>query len=111
MVMNTTTPTTDVEIAAKLFRGLGDRTRLALLLALLDGERRVTDLVDQVGTSQANVSNHLSCLRECGLIAARPEGRQTFYRVATDEVETLLRAAEGLLAETGDSIELCKRYR
>lgn len=111
MVMNTTTPTTDVEIAAKLFRGLGDRTRLALLLALLDGERRVTDLVDQVGTSQANVSNHLSCLRECGLIAARPDGRQTFYRVATDEVETLLRAAEGLLAETGDSIELCKRYR
>ena len=111
MVMNTTTPTNDVEIAAKLFRGLGDRTRLALLLALLDGERRVTDLVDQVGTSQANVSNHLSCLRECGLIAARPEGRQTFYRVATDEVETLLRAAEGLLAETGDSIELCKRYR
>ena len=109
--MNTTTPTTDVEIAAKLFRGLGDRTRLALLLALLDGERRVTDLVDQVGTSQANVSNHLSCLRECGLIAARPDGRQTFYRVATDEVETLLRAAEGLLAETGDSIELCKRYR
>jgi DNA-binding transcriptional ArsR family regulator len=111
MVMNTTTPTADVEIAAKLFRGLGDRTRLALLLALLDGERRVTDLVDQVGTSQANVSNHLSCLRECGLIAARPDGRQTFYRVATDEVETLLRAAEGLLAETGDSIELCKRYR
>jgi ArsR family transcriptional regulator len=111
MVMNTTTPATDVEIAAKLFRGLGDRTRLALLLALLDGERRVTDLVDQVGTSQANVSNHLSCLRGCGLIAARPEGRQTFYRVASDEVENLLRAAEGLLGELGDSIEICKRYR
>lgn len=111
MVMNTTTLATDVEIAAKLFRGLGDRTRLALLLALLDGERRVTDLVDQVGTSQANVSNHLSCLRECGLVAARPEGRQTFYRVASDEVVSLLRAAEGLLGELGDSIEICKRYR
>lgn len=112
MVMNaTTSSTTDVGIAAKLFRGLGDRTRLELLLVLLDGEQRVTDLVQRVGTSQANVSNHLSCLRECGLIAARPDGRQTFYRVASGEVETLLRAAEGLLAETGDSIELCKRYR
>lgn len=111
MVMNTTTPTTDVAIAAQLFRGLSDPTRLALLLALLDGEQRVTDLVGRVGTSQANVSNHLSCLRECGLIAARPDGRQTFYRVASDEVETLLRSAEGLLAELGDSIELCKRYR
>ena len=98
-------------IAAKLFRSLGDQTRLALLLALLDGEQRVTDLVQQVGTSQANVSNHLICLRECGLVAARPEGRQTFYRVATAEVESLLKAAEGLLAETGDFIELCKRYR
>lgn len=109
--MNTTSPSKDIAVAAKLFRGLGDRTRLALLLALLDGEQRVTDLVQRVGTSQANVSNHLGCLRECGLIAARPDGRQTFYRVASDEVETLLRAAEGLLAETGDSIELCRRYR
>ena len=111
MVMNEVTPASDVEIAAKLFRGLGDRTRLALLLALLGGERRVTDLVAEVGTSQANVSNHLSCLRECGLIAARPDGRQTFYRVASEQVEGLLRAAEAVLAETGGSIELCRQYR
>ena len=102
---------TDTEIAAKLFRGLGDRTRLALLLALLPGEQRVTDLVQQVGTSQANVSNHLSCLRECGLIAARPDGRQTFYRVASERIETLLRAAETVIAETGVSIDLCERFR
>ena len=105
------TEAADVAVAAKLFRGLGDPTRLALLLTLLDGEQRVTDLVQQVGTSQANVSNHLICLRECGLVAARPDGRQTFYRVATAEVESLLKAAEGLLAGTGESIELCKRYR
>lgn len=109
--MNMPSTLADVEIAAKLFRGLGDRTRLALLLALLSGEQRVTDLVNQVGTSQANVSNHLRCLRECGLIAARPDGRQTFYRVASTQIETLLWAAETVLAETGDSIELCKRYR
>jgi DNA-binding transcriptional ArsR family regulator len=111
MAMNQSTSVSDVEIAAKLFRGLGDRTRLALLLALLPGEQRVTDLVAEVGTSQANVSNHLSCLRECGLIAARPDGRQTFYRVASEQIETLLRAAESVLAETGGSIELCRRYR
>lgn len=111
MVMNEPVAIADVGNAAKLFRGLGDRTRLALLLALIPGEQRVTDLVQQVGTSQANVSNHLRCLRDCGLITARPEGRQTFYRVACEQIETLLRAAEVVLAETGDSIELCKRYR
>ncbi|HWJ63709.1 MAG TPA: metalloregulator ArsR/SmtB family transcription factor [Acidimicrobiales bacterium] len=109
MVISSTA--TDVQTAAKLFRSLGDQTRLAILLALFDGERRVTDLVQQVGTSQANVSNHLRCLRECGLVAARPDGRQTFYRITTDEIVTLLGAAEGLLAQTGNAIELCKRYR
>ena len=111
MTMDLPPTMADTAVAAKLFRGLGDRTRLALLLALLPGEQRVTDLVQQVGTSQANVSNHLICLRECGLIAARPEGRQTFYRVASEEIETLLRAAEAVLAETGSSIELCRKYR
>ncbi len=109
--MNALPVHSDAEVAAKLFRGLADRTRLALLLALLPGELRVKDLVELVGTSQANVSNHLSCLRECGLVAARPEGRQTFYRVASEQVESLLLAAEAVLAETGGSIELCKRYR
>lgn len=108
--MNKPPAVPEVEIAAKLFRGLGDRTRLALLLALLPGEQRVTDLVQQVGTSQANVSSHLRCLRECALIAARPDGRQTYYRVASNEIEILLRAAETVLAESGASIKLCERY-
>jgi len=97
--------------AATLFRGLGDATRLSLLLSLLDGERRVTDLVAAVGTSQANVSGHLACLKECGLINARPEGRQVFYSLAVPELLELLTAAESVLAVTGDAIELCPRYR
>jgi len=101
----------DVALGAKLFRGLGDQTRLALLLALLDGERRVTDLVAEIGTSQPNVSSHLACLRECGLVSARPQGRQTFYRVTSDCVVSLLQAAEAVLSETGDAIELCRTYR
>jgi hypothetical protein len=44
-------------------------------------------------------------------VAARPDGRQTFYRIATEEIVVLLGAAENVLAETGDAIELCKRYQ
>lgn len=97
--------------AATLFRGLGDPTRLSLLLNLLDGERCVRDLVASVGTSQANVSGHLACLKECGLISARPEGRQVFYDLAVPELVDLLRAADSVLASTGEAIELCPRYR
>ncbi len=95
-------------LAARLFRGLADPTRLAILLALLDGERRVTDLVEAVGGSQSNVSGHLACLRECGLVVDRPgERRQVFYRLSGPEVTELLEAAERLLAASGTAIELC----
>ncbi len=98
-------------LAAKLFRGFADPTRLAVLLALLDGERRVVDLVRELGTSQPNVSGHLACLKDCGLVTDRPEGRQVFYRIASTEVVELLRSAEDVLAGVGHGVELCPRYR
>lgn len=95
-----------VRVAAKLFRGLGEPTRLRLLLALLDGERRVVDLVAEVGLAQSTVSAHLSCLRDCGLLDLRPVGRQSFYSL-THDVRDLLTATEALLARTGLQVELC----
>jgi DNA-binding transcriptional ArsR family regulator len=91
-----------------MFRGFADPTRVALLLELLQGERRVTDLVAAVGGSQSNISGHLACLKECGLVVDRPgERRQVFYRLATPEVSELLSAAERLLSANGAAIELC----
>ena len=101
----------DVAIAAKLFRGLSDPTRLAILLALLEGEHRVTDLVERVGSSQGNVSGHLACLKDCGIVADRPQGRAVFYQIASEEVVTVLRAAEALLADSGHRIALCHNYK
>jgi ArsR family transcriptional regulator len=98
-------------VGARLFRGFADPTRLAVLLRLAEGERRVTDLVAEVGSSQPNVSGHLACLEECGLVAARPEGRQTFYRVASPEVFELLATAERVLAVHGHRVSLCPRLR
>ncbi len=106
-----TTAPTDVAVAAKLFRGLGDPTRLAILTELLTGEHRVVDLVDKLNCSQSNVSGHLACLKECGLISDRPEGRSVHYRLATPAVVDLLRQAELLLAEVGERVELCENYR
>lgn len=105
MAMLSTAPTTE---AARLFRGFAEPTRLAILLALAGGERRVTDLVDEVGGSQSNVSNHLACLRDCGLVVDRPaERRQVFYRLAGPEVTDLLVAADRLLARNGCAVALC----
>ena len=100
----------DVQVASKLFNGFADRTRLAILLHLADGERRVTDLVHALDGSQGNVSGHLACLKECGLVVDRPAGRQVFYRIAHPEVYDVLRSAEALLAVTGQAIELCSNF-
>lgn len=103
-------PAASSTLAAKMFRGFADPVRLAILLQLLDGERRVADLVTSVGTSQPNVSGHLACLKDCGLIADRPEGRQVFYRIALPEVFGMLRAAEEVLGAIGHAVKLCPNY-
>lgn len=95
---------------AALFHGLADRTRLAIVQQLAEGERRVVDLTTTLGLAQGTVSGHLACLRDCGLIVGRPEGRQMFYSLAHPELFDLLGAAEQLLALTGDAVELCPNY-
>ena len=99
-------PAAQADMAAKLFRSLGDPTRLRVVIALLDGEQRVVDLVAQVGLAQSTVSAHLACLRNCGLLDMRPVGRQSYYSLAHD-VQELLGAAERLLARTGNAVSLC----
>ena len=91
-----------------MFRGFADPTRIAILLELLRGERPVSQLVRVVGGSQSNVSGHLACLKECGIVTDRPgERRQVFYRLAGVEIQQLLLAAERVLAATGTAVELC----
>lgn len=99
-----------VRLVAKLFRGLGDPTRLAILEALREGERRVVDLVDLVGRAQPNVSNHLACLRECGLVVARPSGRETYYALADERMEDVLVAVDGILDRVEGMVCACERY-
>ena len=98
---------TDIELASRLFRSLGDPMRLAIIEILAGGEHRVTDLVQRLDSSQPNVSGHLACLKDCGLVTDRPQGRAVYYRLAHKELFDLLRAGEALLSRTGDDIALC----
>ena len=100
----------DIDVASQMFRGFGDPTRLAILTELLAGERRVVDLVAAVGGSQSNVSGHLACLKDCGLVVDRPQGRAVYYSLASAELFDVLRSAEGLLASVGHQIALCPNY-
>jgi len=70
----------------------------------------VVDLTTHLGLAQSTVSAHLACLRDCGLVTSRPEGRASMFSLAHPELFTLLAAAEKLLAATGDAVVLCPTY-
>lgn len=98
-----------VELKAKLFRGFADPSRLAILEALRSGPCTVGELVARTGLSQPNVSNHLACLRDCGLVTRESVGRFARYRLSDRRVEELLRLAEGVLADVAQGVYRCTR--
>ena len=105
-----TSTTSSIDLQAKLFRGFSDPSRLSILEALLEQERTVSDLVETTGFTQPNVSNHLSCLRDCGLVAVRQQGRFSYYSLSDDRVAKLLLLADELLADVAKGVYECTRY-
>lgn len=100
-----------LELSAKLFRGFADPSRLAILEALREREHCVSELIAATGLTQSNVSGHLSCLRDCGLVTSRQEGRFVYYRLADPEVALMLAGAENILSQLSDRIAACINYR
>lgn len=100
-----------LKVAAALFHGLSDPSRLAILKHLSLGEHRVRDLTEHLGLAQSTVSAHLACLRDCGLVASRPQGRASiFFLTSAPELLGVLDAAERLLASSGYAVALCPNY-
>jgi ArsR family transcriptional regulator, cadmium/lead-responsive transcriptional repressor len=99
-----------VEIQAKLFRGFSDSSRLSILDVLRDGAHTVTEIIEMTGLNQSNVSNHLGCLRDCGLVAAKQQGRFVYYELSDERVDQLLMLADELLADVAKGVYECTRY-
>lgn len=116
MIIMTTVKTEDkaksglkLSLTTKFFRALGDPRRLKILEALLDGERNVGELVELVGSSQGRVSNHLACLKQCGFVDTRREGKFVYYSIADEAVRRLLETAQLMIARNAEQIWACTR--
>ena len=97
---------TPLEVKARLFRALGDPSRLAVLEALRNGARCVSELVTLTGLSQPNVSGHLSFVRDCGLVDREQRGRFAYYSLSHAKAEAILALADELMsrfASTSDN--------
>lgn len=100
-----------IERRAKLFRGFADPSRLAILGALCNEPLVVHELVERTKLSQPNVSNHLRCLLECGLVASDRHGRFIRYRISSPRITVLLNDVDALLDVVAEGVEACDNYR
>ena len=86
--------------AADLFGLLATPTRLRIVCALIDGERNVSDLLEEVAVSQPNMSQHLGMLYRSGVLTRRRTGSQVFYRVDHPQVRSICLAMRSGVAAT-----------
>ena len=86
----------DLETLARVGKALSDETRRRILVTLLDGPTYPAELVESLGVAKASISNHLSCLRGCGLVVATPEGRRVRYELADPRLAHALADLAGL---------------
>ncbi|MEV6833380.1 metalloregulator ArsR/SmtB family transcription factor [Streptomyces sp. NPDC051133] len=96
------TVASDVEVLARFGRALADPIRCRILLALREAPAYPADLADALDVSRTRLSNHLACLRDCGLVVTVPDGRRTRYELADerlghalDDLRNVVVAVEG----------------
>lgn len=80
------------EMAAEVFRVMSAPMRLKIIASLCNGEKNVTQLLEEIDTTQPNMSQHLNTLYHAGVLGKRREGVQIYYRIINDRVVTLCRA-------------------
>jgi DNA-binding transcriptional ArsR family regulator len=86
----------DLGTLARIGMALADPTRRRVLVHLTGGPGYPAEMAGEFGTTRANLSNHLACLRECGLVTATAEGRRVRYELADDRLAQGLRILAGL---------------
>lgn len=77
---------THVSVLSRFGHALSDETRTQVLLALKDAPRYPAELADELGVTRQKLSNHLACLRGCGLVVAVPDGRRTRYELSDNRI-------------------------
>lgn len=83
---------TRLDVMNRLGRAMADPTRSRILLSLLESPGHPAELARDLNLTRSNVSNHLACLRGCGIVVATPEGRQTRYEIADAHLTRALAA-------------------
>jgi DNA-binding transcriptional ArsR family regulator len=102
-------PALESEALSRYFRVLGDPTRLRIIAVLLEDDRAVSELVEILQVPQSRVSNHLACLKWCGVVTSERRGRSVVYRLADERISRVVDLAASLAEPNCDHLRSCSR--
>ncbi|CAG7912326.1 MULTISPECIES: ArsR/SmtB family transcription factor [Bacillota] len=100
----------DIQLKAHFIHGLSNKTRLTILELLKLKEMTVNEIVEQSKISQSSISQHLACLKGCGLVISRQEGKFVYYQIKNDQILALLQLIDSVVEDTEEDIACCQHH-
>ncbi|MEC1158915.1 MULTISPECIES: ArsR/SmtB family transcription factor [Bacillaceae] len=97
------------ELIAKFFHGLSNPARFKIAVSLLESEKNVSQLVHELGMKQSQISNQLACLKWCGYVSTRQEGKFIYYRITDERIRNIIELARQVVADNAEHINCCTR--
>jgi DNA-binding transcriptional ArsR family regulator len=98
-----------LDVKVKFIRGFSDKTRLQILHAIKEKELTVSQIVDELKGNQSNISQHLACLKDCGIIVARQEGKYMYYSLRNEQINELLHIIDVVFNQVEDRVAACEK--
>ncbi|RKQ17185.1 ArsR family transcriptional regulator [Oceanobacillus bengalensis] len=100
----------DIDTKMKFLHGFSNKTRVQILESIIEDEKTVSEIVDDLNGNQSNISQHLTCLKGCGLIVGRQDGKYVYYRVRNQLVRDLLSMFDVVLEDIQNDIACCENH-
>ncbi|MGO1301149.1 MAG: ArsR/SmtB family transcription factor [Staphylococcus equorum] len=100
----------NINLKAHFIHGLSNKACLTILELLKSNEMTVNEIVEKSKISQSSISQHLSCLKGCGLVSYRQEGKYVYYQIKDRQILELLKLIDSVVEDTEDDIENCQYH-
>lgn len=100
----------DIDMKVKLIHGFSNKTRIQILESIKNQEKTVSQIVEEISGNQSNISQHLACLKGCGIIVGRNEGKYSYYSLRNQHIRDLLTMFDTVLGDVQNDVACCDRH-
>ncbi|WP_230137767.1 ArsR/SmtB family transcription factor, partial [Peribacillus frigoritolerans] len=94
----------EIDLKVKLIHGFSNKTRIQILESIKNQEKTVSQIVEEISGNQSNISQHLACLKGCGIIVGRNEGKYCYYSLRNQQIRDLLTMFDVVLADVQNDV-------